>query len=215
MLNIILNDYTTNYDFISDFECYPKNFNLGVAEPKYNFVQVPYRNGSLDMTEALGTVKYKDRNITVPMRIVASDPLSQYSYISTLFSGKQVKLKLIDTNNPDNSDFWYYGRVTISGLGTSKTAWDFDLVMTAKPYRIRQMSVQRSTSGTFTISNSGIDTLPTVTANTAISGTWNGKAFSAASGTHILSNFPLVHGDNTIYISNSTSVTIAYDEKRL
>ena len=49
---------------ITDWDLLMISKNIGEAEAITNYVEIPGRDGTLDLTEALGEVKYKNRALT-------------------------------------------------------------------------------------------------------------------------------------------------------
>lgn len=214
MLNILIDNGENKYNAITDLHCYPKSFSIGVAEPKTNYVEVPYRNGDLDMSEAISPIRYRDRIIKVPLIIVHDSPLFIYDLVSNAFSGRVCKVRLLDKYD-GYDDYYYEGRVTIDKLYTVANGWEFEFSMVAHPYKMREVVLKEKAPVTLEFYNSGIDVVPIVTVDAFASGTWNGKSFSLAVGTHQPVDLKILHGNNVISITGSANVEIDYLNKRL
>lgn len=214
MLNVLIDNGTDKYNFIKDLNCYPRSFTIGTAEPKTNYVDVPYRDGSLDMSEAISPIRYKSRQITIPMRIVHDEPLFIYDQISNAFSGKVCKIRILDKYD-GYDDYYYEGRITIEALETSKSAWDFDLFMLAHPYKMREVTFNLESPTELNFYNSGIDVIPVITTSALITGTWNGEAFTLQAGTYEPVELKVKHGSNVIITNGTADFHISYLNKRL
>ena len=213
MLNISLCVDGVWYDAINDLYCIPKKFNVGIAEPKTNYVQVPYRNGSLDMSEALTGITYKNREIAIPLLILHPEPLAVYDLVSNRFNGKKCKIRLFESLE-SQSEYYYEGRIRVGTLLTNDSKWEFDIFMNAFPFKMRDVLIYVDGATTKSITNEGIDTVPTITVETAMQGTWNGESFTLAVGIHNPHSMVLKTGANTLVVAQGAG-KVEFAEKRL
>lgn len=160
MLDFTISVDGASYDAINDLHCYPKRYSIGEAVPRFEFVDVPYRDGTLDMTESVsGKVKYADRDLSFPMLIVSDTPQNDYHEVARLFHGKRCKITL------QGEEYYYEGRVSIGKLETKNYTWQFNLTMDAHPYRMKDYSNVITSLSPANIVNSGISTVPTLFVN--------------------------------------------------
>lgn len=116
------------------FGIYLAGKTIGSPDPYVYQVQVPGRDGMLDLTDELyGSVKYKNRKLQIQFLIpdVASKWAIIYSEIADALHGK----KLYVTFDEDKS-YSYYGRVTINKFATARHKGTITLDVDAEPYKI-------------------------------------------------------------------------------
>lgn len=78
---------------------------VGEAQPKTNYVSIPYGNGSIDLTEALGGVTYNDR-------IVKADFVIK-NYDEDLYSSLKNELHGLRTTLSVKEGYHFIGRVRV------------------------------------------------------------------------------------------------------
>ncbi len=206
MLNIKITVNATEYD-ADDLGCYVERYSLGGADPILNYVEVPYRDVPLDMTEAVADrVCFKHRTLKFPM-LILENGTSVHKNFEQLFAGKRCKI------NIDDDPYYYEGRIKVGTLNTKKNAWEFDFEMIADPYTYKDYSITFSSPDTTTITNNGITVIPTVTNTSSITFSINGgSAITLNAGTHKDARIKLVSGSNTIVTTGDSSVTLTYRE---
>ena len=110
------------------------------ATPKENYIDVPGADSSLDLTEALGEVKYNDRSgckFTFTMN--PDGDLSDEAFeakkteISNLLNGTVRKITL-----DKDPDYYYLGRCTVNGYAQNKKIKQFVISAKVKPYKYKQ-----------------------------------------------------------------------------
>ena len=110
------------------------------ATPKENYIDIPGADSSLDLTEALGEVKYNDRSgckFTFTMN--PDGDLSDEAFeakkteISNLLNGTVRKITL-----DKDPDYYYLGRCTVNGYAQNKKIKQFVISAKVKPYKYRQ-----------------------------------------------------------------------------
>lgn len=95
-----------------DFGLFMTNFEIEAPTPQTYLIDVPGRNGSIDLTEALGAVKYKNRSIKMDFIHKDATPHEWheiYSELLSLYHGKRAEI-IFDAD----ADYYYSGRLTVS-----------------------------------------------------------------------------------------------------
>ena len=88
-----------------DFGLIVAPYAIPQPEPQTTYVEIPGRDGALDLTEALGTVRFHDR--TIPLTMYALAPFdSTVSAFASYVQGRSRKL--IFDRDPH---YYYDGRV--------------------------------------------------------------------------------------------------------
>ena len=95
----------------NDFALLMKTKVISPPEVQTKFLEVPMRNGSIDMTDTLtGSVKYKNRSITIKFKILDryEDIWTKVSEVENYLHGKRMKV-IFD----DDPCFYYVGRLSV------------------------------------------------------------------------------------------------------
>ncbi len=109
------------------------------AKPKTNYVDIPGADGSIDLTEANGEVKFYDRTIKFTFTMNPSGDLSEAAYeakkteVSNALSGKACKLTL-----DKDAEYYYTGRCTVDEFLSNKRVRQIVVVAQVAPYKLKQ-----------------------------------------------------------------------------
>lgn len=107
-------------------------YGASTPEPRTNTVEVPGRNGLLDLTGAMGPVTYNNREVWGCFREYGdtSAHMIKYSNILNKYHGQRVKVVL-----DAEPDYYYDGRCTVSTDYTNKKARLINLSVDADPFK--------------------------------------------------------------------------------
>ena len=121
---------------------------IDTPEPKTESVDIPGADGSIDMTELLGSVKYKNRKINLIFSIVDKRNaalLETYSAILADLHGKHFESIVLD----DDPGYKYIGRVTGVTLSSSDSVPRISIEIDCEPYKQSvNLNVVAFTAGT-------------------------------------------------------------------
>ena len=191
------------------------------AEPKTDYVDIPGGDGSIDMTEAHGEVKFHDRTLKFTFTMRPNDPLTwdgKQKQVSNALNGRRFDR----ITNDDDPGYYWTGRVTVDGYAANKKIRQIVVSVRVKPYKMRQ----DETIATFTLSetekavvltNDRKSAIPTITntdENAVI--VFGGKTITLeAVGTHRVLDVCLTEGNNSMEISGSGTLTFTWREGAL
>lgn len=213
MLNLTIINNSNVYDMIYDLNCWVKNYYIGNAEPKTYMIDVPNRNGLLDLSEVFGKMTYNSRKLRFDMIIVDSNPIDVYNNINQLFNGKKCELKL-----EQDPDYYYEGYITIGDLTTNKSRWLFSISAVTDPYKYKVAktvyNVDATAGGTsFICKNSKMDVFPSFLSNSNVTVDFGDVSHTLTSNTKtIFNDIMFSEGDNEITLTGTGTVEIAYKE---
>lgn len=186
------------------------------AKAKETYVDIPGADGSLDLTETHGAVKYSDRNCTFNFSVLPADDTDfeeKKTEISNLLNGKKCKITL-DTDE----DYYYQGRCSVNDHLQNGNLKTFTVTAKVRPYKYKQ-NVTKVTvnlteaSKTILLTNGRKSVAPSIECtndNTMIS--FGDATFNLSAGTHKILDIMLVEGDNILTVSGTGSVTFSYQE---
>ena len=188
---------------------------IGMPSPRIKKVDIPDRDGELDLSEVLrGRVSYGNRSLS--FAFICTAPQSTWSDLRAEISGfiHGKRLKIVD---PDTPNHYYIGRCTLREPSYKGMAIMFlEVSVDAEPYRLSNVEtiVSESVSAGKTVSliNSTMPVVPTieVSANMTIKlGTFS-TALTKGS-TYQITEITLEAGTNTIDITaGSGTITFRY-----
>ena len=185
---------------------------IPMPEPQTSFVEIPGRDGALDLSEAFGTVRYADR--IIPLTLYARAPFdAAVSAFAADVHGR--RMNVIFDRDPA---FYYDARIMIEDVERHWGYCELSLECRAKPYKLEQfetaITILPAGSATVTLTNTRMPIVPsiTVSAEMALAFTIDGKDYSVTlpAGTHTVPSLVLMEGDTEIGITGTGSATFAY-----
>lgn len=104
-----------------------KSFSAPLPTPKVYRENIEGADGSLDMTEWAGEVRYNTRQVAVDLRDMSG---GLYEQLTNFLHGRRVKIfHSLDLNH------YYYGRCEDANLKTERHVSDIELTFVCDPYR--------------------------------------------------------------------------------
>lgn len=120
---------------------YCKTKEISKPEIKTNFVEIPGRNGSLDLTEIYGNIPLGDRSVSITLIAIDFDNAQErLQELANYIHGKRVVLTEYEGNKKD-SYLSYSARLEIKSHGYDGIAYTVDIEGVAEPgaYYCRQV----------------------------------------------------------------------------
>ena len=185
---------------------------IPMPEPQTNFVEIPGRDGALDLSEAFGTVRFADRVIELTLYNRAP-----FDTLVSAFSA-DVHGRRINVIFDRDPTFYYDARIMIEDVERHWGYCELSLKCRAKPYKLEQfetaITVLPTGTATVTLANTRMPVVPsiTVSAEMTLAFTIGGKDYSVAlpAGTHTVTALVLSEGDTEIGITGTGSATFTY-----
>ena len=160
---------------------------ISVPEPNTVLVDVPGRNGRLDLSEALtGDVSYSNR--TIKLVLIASVNIQSWRDISdhifNKFHGRKVKVTF-----DDDPKHYYSGRASVSDPQRIRNGASLTLTVDADPFRYAKAEKHVRIPGAGTAESSGViensgrmTVAATITADVECQMIVDGKTYSLIAG---------------------------------
>lgn len=191
------------------------------AEPKTMYVDIPYGDGSIDLSESItGNVVYNDREINFTMFFLGDDitAASVEKRLKNELHGKKMKIEM-----PQFPGYFFEGRVQVEKSTIEKSVSYFPVSVTASPYMLKKeitiVSHALTSSGILNLilENERMVTMPTFTTSAATKITFDNTSHSYTAGTFQSTGILLKEGDNPIKIEAAagTVIEIIYQEGAL
>ena len=186
------------------------------AKPKTTYIDIPGADGSLDLTEAHGEVRFSERenNYTFTMHPAESMTWEEkMTEVSNLLNGKRMKMTL----DKDEDYFWDV-RVTVDDFASDKYLHQIVVSVRAMPYKFKQDITRRivqlsGAAQTINLMNGRKSVYPTIECsnnNTVI--VFGDATFNLSAGKHEILDIQLKQGLNTLTVSGSGTVIFSYQE---
>ena len=189
------------------------------ATPKTVYVDVDGADGSLDLTEAHGEVKYKNREHTFVFTV---NPLDEKPFdekvtqVANALNGKKCKITI-----DRDSDYYWEGRCVVEKYAQDRNLKQISIKATVNPYKMKQKETIVSIALTaeekeVVLKNGRKSVVPEITCtddNTVVKFGSFEKKLSA--GTHTILDIYFKEGANTLIVSGSGTITIKYREGEL
>ena len=196
----------------ADYGLIVSPYAIPMPEPQTNFVEIPGRDGALDLSEAFGTVRYTDRIIS--LTLYARAPFdTAVSALAADIHGR--RMNVIFDRDPT---YYYNARVTVEDVERHAGYCELSLECRAKPYKLEHfqttVTVLPTGSATVTLTNSRMPVVPTITvsADMTLAFAIGVKDYTVVlpAGTHTVSSLVLLEGDTEIEITGTGSITFTY-----
>ena len=194
------------------------------AIPKEEYIDLAGGNGSLDLSEAHGEVKFNDRDGC--KFIFAMNPANDLSDIafeekktevSNALNGKRFERITLDKD----PEFYYQGRCKVDQYLSDRRIRQIVVTARVKPYKLKQNeTILKYTLSeeeqTVTAMNGRMSVVPEITCtddNTKV--VFGAIEKMLSKGTHKILDFQFKEGANVLKLSGSGTITFKYQEGEL
>ena len=185
---------------------------IPMPEPQINFVEIPGRDGALDLSEAFGTVRYSDRVIELTLYVRAPFDTLVSAFAADVHGRR---MNVIFDRDPI---YYYNARITIKDVERHWGYCELSLECRAKPYKLEHfetsITVLPTGSATVTLTNTRMPVVPTITVSVEMTLTFtiSEKDYSVTlpAGTHTVPALVLSEGDTKIGITGTGRITFTY-----
>lgn len=192
---------------------------IGSPEAKVRTIDIEGADGSLDLTEFFGEVKYE--NVTHKFDFATIVPqgefLSLYSTVKNALHGK--KMRIILDGDPL---FYYLGRLKVSSFTNEKSIGHISIECDCEPfkYKLDNTVVSRAVDGTEAIilTNGRKRAVPEVRIETdgGIRIEYQGSnIWDLGSGSYTLPELELWEGENIVTVTGKGNITFTWQEANL
>lgn len=220
-----------------DYGLYVTNNNpVAPPEPKTQYIQIPGRNGDIDLTDALtGYTIYNNRTITLVLG-GKKNPNHWGSFISKFLNeihGKKVKVVF-----DDNKDYYYIGRAVVKADYTrGNEVATFTVEINAEPYKYNMLSTTEpwkwdpfsfvdgvirnyanvSVQGSlvYKIIGSEMPVIPIIEVSAPMQVYFEGNSYALNSGKNKIYDIVLMNREYDLVFTGNGTVSVSYRTGRL
>ena len=200
-----------NYHSYNDFGLVLSSKVIGYPSVKKTSIDVPGADGELDFTDFFGQTRFNNRKLTFNFSIIGSNQLSVYSDFKNAVHGQKVKIVL-----DNDSNFYYYGRVSVGDYSWSKGIGSVTVECDCDPWKYHNVETNITLNG-YSFQNISVDrksVVPTITATGEGTLYFNGQSFSFSEGTFTVPEIIFKHDANNEceWDSDSGQITFTFRE---
>lgn len=195
-INVSKHSYT-------DFGVILTQQNIGLPSPKTYSVSIEGMDGSLDLSECFGEMKYENRTLKFFFESIEkiTDWQAKMINIPSFLHGQKMKIKTWS-----DPDFYYVGRCQIDEYNSSQRLGKIVISCDCEPFKYKNnITNYNLAEGTNTVQNSRMTVYADLINESEI--TINSKVYSA--GTHLRA-IKLTSGANTL--NSSGNATLNFQE---
>ena len=199
---VSLNANISKHSYI-DFGVILTEQNIGLPSPKTYTVNIEGMDGTLDLSECFGEMKYENRTIKFTFESIdkITDWQAKMTKISSFLHGQ--KMKITTWSDPD---FYYVGRCRIDEYNSKSKLGKIVISCDCEPFKYKQnITTFNLVEGSNTVQNSRMTVYADLINEAEI--TINGKTYNA--GAH-LRTIKLTSGTNNL--NSSGSATLIFQE---
>lgn len=189
---------------------------IDAPQIKSNFVEVPGRDGALDLSDAFGEPTYEDRNARFKLVCMSGNRVDReqlFNKIRSLLSGKRVNII-----QEDNKDFYFVGR-NLSISTENKVTYGFiEFEYQCEPWR----KAVNETKRTFTVTevakkqylnnNGGKIVLPNISVDGIVQLKYGQYTHDLGTGNYKFTSLKLPYGNTDIELSGAGTIEFTYRE---
>ena len=194
-------------------------FTPAPAKPQTNFLKVPGRDGSLDLTEAHGEVKYDSRDFQFLFTVDPDDGMTfdeKVSQVSNALNGKRCKITL-----DRDPEYYWAGRCVVDKYAQKKNMGQITVKATVDPYKLKQsVTVETvalsSSEKTVSLENGRLPVVPLIECtndNTFVS--FGGNTHKLNAGTHKVLDIRFIEGINELTAKGTGTIKFTWQEGEL
>lgn len=211
-ITIILNDAWIHTG--DDMDLVQEKKEIGKPTPQSFTVQVPGRNGLLNLTKGLtGKVTYYNRSLSFQYFGTGDRERLLYldAYMSR-FHGETIRI--VDDDYPNH---YYEGEASVeTTFAPSGNYITIKLTVDAQPFRLKLEPTiySRSVSGIADIRlyNESIPAIPEITLSSEMTVKFGAVGYTLEAGTYSIESFELQRGVNDFVVSGEGFITFKYQE---
>lgn len=205
-----------------DLNLFLSGLDIPPAKVKTNFVDIPGGDGSVDLTEAHGEVKYYDRECKFTFTMNPAGGLSDADYeakkteVSNAINGRRFRITL-----DKDPEFYYLGRVFVDEYQSNKRLRQIIVGATVKPYKFHQEETVLAfalseTGNAVEILNGRRSVCPVITCtNNDTMIKFKNTSYSLSAGTQKVLDIRLEEGINNMVLSGKGSITFKFQQGEL
>ena len=195
----------------SDFGFIVAPYEIPMPPARKDFVAIPGRDGSLDMTEASGYVRYGDRVIDLTLYAVG-DYRQRLFEFTNLYHGQRYPVTF-----DKDPDYTYNGRIDVNGITKHDGYCEINVTVTADAYKLdgAETTITVNGSGRANLVNGRMPLVPTVKTTAEATLSWtvglDTHSVTVSAGQHVLPHLALEpNGSMRVTVASLGTTTFSF-----
>ena len=193
---------------------------IPAAKPKTNYIDIPGKDGSLDLSEVHGDIKYSDRECIFTFTAANSMSDSEWEAHKTMvcnaLNGRAFRITL-----DKDPDYYYSGRCSVDDNSSNKRIRKIVIKAKVRPWKYKQTVTVNSFSLSsvlreIEIMNARKKVCPTIECThddtTVVFGE---NAYTISAGTRKVLDIQFSEGSNVLLVSGQGTITFTWQEADL
>lgn len=205
-------NFNTKHSF-HDWGLFLEDTHISPPLPKRYIVDIPARNGILDLTPELTPImRYETRTLTFTFRVKAGD----WSTLMSVIYG-DIHGRTMDIISDLDPDWHWHGFVTVDDFSSDERTGVLVITAQVDPFKLSNIPVVLELTGNGTINCfcERMEVNPTITVTAAATIEFGDSSVALDAGTHIINDFLFTSGDNALTITSTGTTTVTYTNGRL
>lgn len=202
-----------NIHSYDDWGIWLEDTHINPPLPKRYVVDVPARNGLLDLTpELTPTIRFENRTLTFTFRVKAGD----WSTLMSEIYG-QIHGQTLDVVSDLDPDWHWHGCVTVDDFSSDERTGVLVITVDAGPFKLSntQTRLAKTGSGTLSCSCDRMEVTPTITNTAEATIVFGDASVTLDAGEHLVNAIMFTEGTNTLTITSTGTTTVTYTNGRL
>lgn len=197
--------YGNTLDFVMNYA------NVSIPEPKLQEIDVPGRNGILDITDSLGEAVYSFRQIEFMFTSINEGKVRQ---LVAEVHGRYLQIML-----DRDQEYYYLGRCTANKINHQGPLVTVTVTAKCNPYKYKlRETVHRETisgSGSIILLSDRMPAIPEITASDPLQLGFRGISYQIPAGTCKVYEIVMQQGYNRFTVTGSGSIEFRWQEGSL
>ena len=196
----------------NDFGLFLSPFELESPEVQTDYADIVGRDGSVDLTEILGQINYKNRelNLVFTLSNGIKNTAQIYTEIANFLHGQKMKIIL-----PSFEDYYLIGRCKIGSLDRAKKTSQINVTANCEPYKYKQELTNFTAEieelpYKIIINNLKMPTIPIITTTNNVVMNFENTDYSWSEGEHLNTSIVLKEGLNEFTFKEGSEGTVAF-----
>lgn len=193
-----------------DFSLITNEIKVGYPEVRTNYVDIPGRDGPLDLTEAAGGVTYGSRTLEFLFTLLSTNEEKKDKIVGFLL-GRKMKIVL-----DKDKEYYYIGRCIIESFANEKNIARLSMKAICEPYKYHKKESMHSETvngkKAIVLVNDRMRSIPNIECSAAMKVGFGGISYNLQKGIHKVLGIRLEEGYNRIELSGTGTITFTWQE---
>lgn len=209
------NVYFDSIDMFSQFNAVLNEKEIKMPSIKKQIINVPGRDGEIDLSEFTGRLCYENRDIKMKFTLLnKKNIMQQASDIFDALHSRRVKIIF-----SDDSDYYYVGRLSVETFKLDRNLGVITISADCEPWKYKKTVTKKvfDVAGTKTVTCENLNRaiMPLITTTAPVQIEMNSISVNISAGARYYDGIVFRKGNNQLKLTGTAKVTFEYQEARL